>query len=288
MSLDLTNVIGSFMLGSAIVYAGVSQFGHAKQPCLNHVSQTRKNVKSIIKTKRNPVLLNPIQYPLKSTNLFQLQLIRPDGNKIENFTKYKKIESAYIDRGNHLDGDRNRWLILSLAHILWYAQKSKDEPDYNKYSSNFYKELKTKWDSKINKEIVKSLGKMTTIGLTIDAEKELKKFNEDFLRSGFLQPDTFMTIFRLCKIKSIIFLHESNNNILNFEDVESSNLGYYIGYIDENTPYIVHTGRNHFLPGVGKLNQKLIELIRERYTDITELQENAPIQINCRGTVRFK
>ena len=66
MSLDLTNVIGSFMLGSAIMYAGVSQFGHVTRQCLNPVSKTRKNVKSILKTKRNPDRLNPIQYPLKS------------------------------------------------------------------------------------------------------------------------------------------------------------------------------------------------------------------------------
>lgn len=103
MSLELKNVIGAFMLGSAIMY-GV-RFGHKKvcRPTRKNKSFTKSNVDQ-------PQNLKP---EIKS---FKLQKIN---YKTENFSQYDDVEGAYIDRGN------TNSLIRSLAHILWYTTKSK-------------------------------------------------------------------------------------------------------------------------------------------------------------------
>ena len=181
-------------------------------------------------------------------------------------------------------------MILSLAHILHSKSKSKD--NYETFSSSFYKELQEGWKSKTNSDtlkIKKSLDEMLRlIGSkgSSNAQNEFDKFNRDFLNSRYLSPDQFMSIFKLCKIKDIIFLHPSSNSRITF-DGNQEIAGYYIGNLDENTPYIVNTENNHFQPGVGKLNSQMIKLIKDSYKNLSELRENAPIDISCRGSVRF-
>jgi hypothetical protein len=237
MSLDLKNVIGSFMLGSAIMYAGVSLLGHQNTPCLTKTVRTRKNIPLLTSsTKRyvpKPILKS------RKDNIFPLV-----ETSIDTMNQNKDTIGAYLDKGTSL--------IVSLAHILWY--KSDKKVSYQDYSSSFYKELQKGW-GKYN--IQKSL--------------------------DHLPPDKFMEIFRLCKRKDLIFLHPSSTDSITFNGVEK---GYYKGNINETTPYIVNVG-NKFFPGVGKLDSRMIDLIKKSYTDITESQHIAPIQINCSGTVRF-
>jgi len=283
MTLDLKNVIGSFMLGSAIMYAGVNLLGH-KKVCSN---ATRKNVKSILKSRTKNLNQNQ---PKLSTNLNQPKLSTHLNHPILQFTLVKTTNTiqnntfgAYFERGNMLNNDTNRCLILSLAHILWV----KTTIDYKNYSSSFYEQLKTEFKkTRKTQQILKSLQILSKKnGSSIDPTITFNKFEYEFLNNQFLNPDVFMSIFKLCKIKSLIFLHESDNNILNFDFPFLS--GLYIGDIDENTPYIVNTGNYHFEPGVGKLNPQIIKLIKIKYMDITELQQNAPIEIDCNRTVRF-
>ena len=294
MSLDLPNVIGSFMLGSAIMYAGVSLLGH-KSRCSKNV--TRKNVKSILTgtkknvgptnpksiltgTKKNVGPTNPKSI-LKSSKVDTVfTLVQTSIDKID---QNKNTFGAYVDRGNLLNGDFNRCLILSLAHIIW---SKKPTTLYTKYSSDFYTQLHQEWQRHKQKpQIVSSLRNMLSkIGSgASNPEEHFNDFDRDFLNNGFLRPDHFMSIFKLCKIKSLIFLHAADHTTITFNNVNEVAGGYYIGDINENTPYIVNTGNLHFEPGVGKLNPQIIQLIKDNYIDMTNLQKEAPIQINCRG-----
>ena len=237
MSLDLTNVIGSFMLGSVIMYAGVSLLGHQNKPCLTKTVRTRKNI-PLLTSSTNKYVPKPILKSRKD-NIFPLV-----ETSIDTMNQNKDTIGAYLDKGTSL--------IVSLAHILWY--KSDKKVSYQDYYSSFYKELQKGW------------GRYNT-------QKSLEH----------LFPDQFMEIFKLCKIRDIIFLHSSSKDSITFNGVEK---GYYKGYIDASTPYIVNVG-NKFFPGVGKLDSRMIDLIKKSYTNITDLQQYAPIQINCSGTVSF-
>jgi hypothetical protein len=261
------------------MYAGVSLVGH-KKVCSKNV--TRKNVSSIKSSTRSiqptPNIPKSILKSSKVDNVFSLVQ-----TSIDKMAQNKNTFGAYVDRGVRLNGHNNRCLILSLAHILW---SNTTEP-YNELSSKFYTQLQTEWKrNKQKPQILESLRKMLSkIGSgASNPQNHFDEFDRDFLHNGFLRPDHFMSIFKLCKIKRLIFLHASDRTIT-FNNVNEVESGYYIGDINENTPYIVNTGNLHLEPGVGKLNQQIIQLIKDNYIDMTSLQKEAPIQINC---VRFE
>ena len=247
MSLDLPNVIGSFMLGSVIMYAGVTLLGRQNKPCLTKTVRTRKNIPlltSSTKTVSKPILKSRKD----NSNIFPLVEI-----SIDTMNQHKDTIGAYVDRGTSL--------IESLAHILLYNtdKKKNDKKVYDKKESyevysSFYKELQKGWAG-------------------YNKQKSLEH----------LSPEQFMKIFKLCKIRDLIFLHPSTKNSITFD---TQNKGFYKGDIYETTPYIVNVG-NNFFPGAGKLHPHMIDLIKKSYTDITELQHKAPIEINCPGSVRF-
>jgi len=224
MSLDLKNVIGSFMLGSAIVYTAVKLIPQ-KNTCVSTKSKVALKLNS---TKKSDLRL-------KTQPTFAL-ILQPS-NLHDKKTFDINMEGAYIDRNT---GSIHS-LITALAHVVWYKQKQSN--DYVDFLTQFSKQF--------------------TLKLSL----------EDFISN-----------YKLCKLKNIIFLHASKANSITFD---TQNKGFYKGYITETTPYIVHVG-NNFFPGVGKLNPQMIDLIKKTYTDITELQHDAPVEINCDGSVRFR
>ena len=229
MTLDLKNVIGSFMLGSVIMYAF-----NQNTPC---VSKSAKVTLKLNSTKKSDLRFNKT---LKNQRTFTLTLIQHPSENNDNRTKFNNfinIEGAYIDRKYN-----GQSLIIALAHILWYKQKKVRYSEYVEFFQEFNKQF--------------------TLKLSLEA---------------------FILKYKLCKLKDIIFLHPSNANSITFD---TQNKGFFKGLITETTPYIVNVG-NNFFPGVGKLNSRMIDLIIKSYTDITDLQETAPIEIDCSKSVRF-
>lgn len=215
MSLDLQNVIGSFMIGSVIMYAAVNL---TPQPtCVSAKSKVALKLNS---TKKSDLKLNKTLKPQRTL------IPQPRDHRTFDIN----IEESYT-------GANVPNLIHALYHV--YKQKQRNYVDFLTFSKQF-----------TNKHL----------GL------------EDFIST-----------YNLCKLKDIIFLHASKANSITFD---TRNKGFYKGYINETTPYIVNVG-NNFFPGVGKLNPHMIDLIKKSYTDITKLQQDAPIEINCSGSVRF-
>lgn len=205
MSLDLKNVIGSFMIGSVIMYAASNL---KPQPtCLNQS-------KVALSSKSDVRLNKTVKSPHDHRNTFDIN-----------------IEESY--KGANVPNS----LIQALYHV--YKQKQGNYVDFLTFSKQF--------------------------------------------TNKYPSLEDFISNYKLCKLRDIIFLHASKANSITFD---TRNKGFYKGVITETTPYIVNVGNKYF-PGVGKLHPHMIDLIKKSYTDITELQHKAPIEINCSGTVRF-
>ena len=239
MSLDLKNVIGSFMVGSAIMYAAVNMIPQntacvKSKVALNSTKKSNLRLNKTLKTQRT---LQPMPERILNQRSFTLTFIQHPPKNYKNRNDNINIEGAYIDRGKKPNS-----LITALVHIIWYNQKR----------------------------------------TYLDYDNILDVFSKQFTTER-ISLEEFISKYRLCKLKDIVFLHPSNANSITFD---TRNKGFYKGLITETTPYIVNVG-NQFFPGVGKLNQQMIDLIENTYTDIDEVQIKNPIDIECDRTVRF-